>query len=111
MVAMELTREQRRALIAMCCVVARADGQVSPSEYEALLDLMSRLAKGAVGFSELEEWLHKDPPITTERLPEECIRMFLREALSLARADGKLEEVEISTIKELVARYFEAPSG
>jgi len=111
MVSMELTREQRRALVAMCCVVARADGQVSPSEYEALLDLMSRLAKGAVGFSELEQWLHKDPPIATERLPEECIRMFLREALSLARADGKLEEVEISTIKELVARYFEAPSG
>jgi hypothetical protein len=37
--------------------------------------------------------------------------MFLREALGLARADGKLEQVELATIKELVARYFEAPTG
>lgn len=108
---MELSREQRRALIAMCCVVARSDGEVSPSEYEALLDLMNRLAKGAVGFSELEAWMRSDPPIVTARLPEDSIRMFLREALALARADGKLAEVEITTIKDLVARYFEAPTG
>ncbi len=108
---MDLSREQRRALIAMCCVVARSDGDVSPSEYEALLDLMSRLAKGAVGFSELEAWMRTDPPIITARLPEDSIRMFLREALQLARADGKLEQVEISTIKDLVERYFDAPTG
>lgn len=108
---MELSREQRRALIAMCCVVARSDGEVSPSEYEVLLDLMNRLARGVVGFSELEQWMRSEPPIITARLPEESIRMFLREALALARADGKLEEVEITTIKDLVARYFDAPSG
>jgi len=108
---MELSREQRRALIAMCCVVARADGTVSPSEYEVLLDLMSRLSRGAVGFSELEDWMRNDPPIATERLPEESIRLFLREAIALSRADGKLEQIEITTIKELVARYFDAPSG
>ncbi len=95
----------------MCCVVARSDGDVSPSEYESLLDLMNRLANGVVGFSELEEWMRSDPPIVTARLPEESIRMFLREALALARSDGKLEQVEISTIKDLVARYFEAPTG
>ncbi len=108
---MELTGEQRRALIAMCCVVARADGEVSPAEYETLLDLMSRLARGVVGFSELEGWMRTEPPIVSERLPEESIRMFLREALTLARADGKLEDVEIATIKDLVGRYFEAPTG
>lgn len=108
---MELSREQRRALIAMCCVVARSDGAVSPSEYEVLLDLMNRLARGVVGFSELEQWMSSEPPIITARLPEESIRMFLREAIALARADGKLEEVEITTIKDLVARYFDAPSG
>lgn len=108
---MELTREQRRALLAMCIVVARADGQVSASEYEQLLDLLARLAGHAVGFSELERWLQEGPPEITVRLPESAIRMFLREALYLARVDGKLQDVELSTIKELVTRYFEAPTS
>jgi tellurite resistance protein len=107
---MELTREQRRAMLAMCCTVARADGQVNSSEYESLLDLLSRMAQGAVGFSELQNWLDQGPPEVQVRLPEQTIRTFLREALSLARADGKLEPVELATIKELVARYFETPS-
>lgn len=108
---MELTLEQRRALLALCCLVARADGQVSTSEYEQLLDLLSRLAQGAVGFSELEGWMHRGPPELNVRLPEECIRLFLREAIALSRSDGKLEEVEIATIKELVHRYFDAPTS
>lgn len=108
---MELTREQRRALLAMCCVVARSDGQVSTPEYEALLDLLARLSDGAVGFSELEHWLHEGPPEISVRLPEQAIRMFLREALGLARVDGKLQDVELATIKELVARYFDTPTS
>jgi tellurite resistance protein len=107
---MELSREQRRAIIAMCCTVARSDGQVSTSEYESLLDLLSRTAHGAVGFSELTHWLDEGPPVIDVRLPEQSIRSFLREALGLARVDGKLEPVELATIKELVARYFETPT-
>ena len=108
---MELTKEQRRAILAMCCTVARSDGQVSSSEYESLLDLLSRMAHGAVGFSELQHWMDHGPPEITVRLPEHSIRMFLREALGLARADGKLEQVELATIKELVARYFDTPTS
>ncbi len=108
---MELNHEQRRAILAMCCMVARADGAVSPSEYESLLDLLSRLAQGSVGFSELEEWMHQGPPELSIRMPEESIRLFLREALALARSDGKLVDEEMSTIKGLVERYFEAPKG
>jgi tellurite resistance protein len=107
---MELTKEQRRAVIAMCCTVARSDGQVSTSEYETLLELLSRVAHGAVGFSELQHWLEHGPPHFDVRLPEQNIRGFLREALGLARADGKLDAVELATIKELVGRYFEAPT-
>jgi tellurite resistance protein len=107
---MELTHEQRRALLALCCLVARADGEVSASEYEQLLELLSRLAKGAVGFSELESWMYKGPPELDVRLPEDCIRLFLREAIGLSRSDGKLQDVEIATIKELVHRYFDAPT-
>ena len=107
---MELTKEQRRAILAMCCTVARSDGQVSSSEYESLLDMLSRMAQGAVGFSELQQWMDHGPPQIQVRLPEQSIRMFLREALGLARVDGKLEDVELATIKELVALYFETPT-
>jgi tellurite resistance protein len=104
---MELTRNQRRALLAMCCEVARADGNVHSREYESLLDLLGRLAQGAVGFSELERWINEGPPAIDARLPEEIVKTFLREAVGVARADGKLDEVEIATMKELVARYFD----
>jgi uncharacterized tellurite resistance protein B-like protein len=107
---MELTKEQRRGLLAMCCMVARSDGQISTPEYEALVDILARLAGGAVGFSELERWLHEGPPEIVVRFPESAIRMFLRESLTLARVDGKLEEIELSTIRDLVARHFEAPN-
>jgi tellurite resistance protein len=108
---MELTKDQRRALLAMCCMVARSDGQVSTPEYEVLLGLLSRYAAGAVGFSELERWLHEGPPEINVRFPEEAIRMFLREALALARADGKVADIELSTIKQLASRYFETPKS
>ncbi len=98
-------------MLALCCLVARADGHVSMAEYEQLLDLLTRLAHGAVGFSELESWMRAGPPELNVRLPEECIRLFLREAIALSRADGNLEDVEIATIKELVHRYFEAPTS
>jgi hypothetical protein len=45
------------------------------------------------------------------RFPEEAIRMFLREALALARADGKVADIELSTIKQLASRYFETPKS
>jgi tellurite resistance protein len=106
---MDLNRPQRRALLAMCCVVARSDGDVSAAEYEALLDLLTRLAHGAVGFSELEDWMRSGPPPIDTRLPEDSIKLFLREAIALARVDGKVADVELATIKDLVQRYFEAP--
>ena len=108
---MELNKPQRRALLAMCCVVARSDGEVSTAEYESLLYLLTRMAHGAVGFSELEEWMRSGPPAIDARLPEECIKMFLREAIALARADGKVADVELATIKDLVQRYFDAPTS
>lgn len=91
----------------MCCEVARADGSVDALEYESLLELLGRLSHGAVGFSELERWIAAGPPAIDARLPEEIVKTFLREAVGVARADGKVDEVEIATIKQLVARYFD----
>jgi tellurite resistance protein len=104
---MELTRNQRRAMLAMCIEVARADGGVTAAEYERLLDLLVRLAQGAVGFSELERWVQTGAPRLDITLPEGAVRIFLREAVVIARADGKVDASEIATIKDLVARYFE----
>lgn len=104
---MELSRQQRRAMLAMCIEVARADGSVNVSEYEGLLELLGRLAQGAVGFSEIETWVSAGPPRPEVRLPEEAVKIFLREAVAIARADGKIEAVEIATIKELVGQYFD----
>ncbi len=104
---MELSRQQRRAMLAMCIEVARADGSVNVSEYEGLLDLLGRLAQGAVGFSEIEQWISTGPPRLDVRLPEQAVKLFLREAVAIARADGKVEAAEIATIKELVGRYFD----
>lgn len=104
---MELSRQQRRAMLAMCIEVARADGSVNASEYEGLLELLGRLAQGAVGFSEIEQWMSGGPPRVDVRLPEEAVKVFLREAVAIARADGKVEKVELETIKDLVGRYFD----
>lgn len=104
---MDLTRPQRRALLGMCIEVARSDGSVNTSEYEQLLELLGRLANGAVGYSEIESWIQKGPPAVDVRMPESAVKLFLREAVAIARADGKVQEVEIATIKDLVARYFD----
>jgi tellurite resistance protein len=103
----ELNRSQRRALLAMCCEVARADGNVHALEYEQLLELLGRLSEGAVGFSELERWISTGPPAIELRLPEDVVKTFLREAVSIARADGKVDDAELATMKELVQRYFD----
>lgn len=93
--------------MAMCIEVARADGSVNASEYEALLGLLTGLAQNAVGFSELEQWVSAGPPRLDVRLPEDAVKLYLREAVAVARADGKIQEVEIATIKALVERYFD----
>ena len=60
-----------------------------------------------MGFSEIEHWVASGPPRIDVRLPEAAVKVFLREAVSIARADGKVEAVEIATIKDLVERYFD----
>ena len=104
---MELDAEQRKAIVAMCCSVARADGEVTPGEFEALLDILSRFASGVVGFGELQQWLADGPPDISARLPGESIRPFVHEAVAVANADGTVDDSEVKTIKAMVARYFE----
>ena len=94
-------------MLAMFIEVARADGNVNTAEYESLMELLARFAPSAVGFSELEQWVSAGPPRVEVRLPEAAVKLFLKEAVAIARADGKIAEVEISTIKALIERHFD----
>ena len=89
----------------MNCTVCHVDFPVNSGE--GLLELLGRLSQGAVGFSELEHWISSGPPAVELRLPEEILKTFLREAVTIARADGKVDEAELATMKELVQRYFD----
>lgn len=94
----------------MCCAVARADGEVTSAEYERLLDLLSRVGQNAVKYSELERWIEVGPPELDDKLPDAAVRAFVQEAVAIAHADGKLQDTEIKTIKQLVERYFNLSS-
>jgi tellurite resistance protein len=87
--------------------VARADGEVSPREYEMLIELLSRLGGNAASFAELQEWLENGPPGCTVKMPEDHIRLFLREAIAVAHADGKVDQSELDTIKRIASQCIE----
>jgi tellurite resistance protein len=91
----------------MCCEVARADGVVSAGEYERLIEILAELGAGAVSFGELQLWLEQGAPSPRRKLPEELIRLFLHEAISIARADGQVDQVELASIKDFVRYCFE----
>ena len=104
---MELSNKQRRDILALCCAVAHADGNVSPLEFEHMLELLMRIGQGTVGFEELQNWLEQGPPPLDAKLPESAIKLFLHEAVGLANADGHVDERELTAIKRLVAGCFE----
>ena len=95
----------------MCCAVARADGEVSPAELEALLGLLARFASGLVGYGELQRWLDDGPPEIRARFGEDELRACIRDALAVARADGTIDDAELGTIKRYAERHLEQSSG
>ena len=104
---MHLSKKDRRAIIAMCCTVARADGFVSAGEFEYLMDILGRLSRGSVTFGELQSWLDDGPPSIDVILSEDLLQLFLHEAVAVAHADGQVDESEIWTIKSLVRSFFD----
>ena len=93
-------------MVAMCCEVALADGAVSTSEFEHILGVLCRLAGDAVGFSEIQEWLAHGPPRPDARLSDDRVKLFLREGVAVARADGRVDEAEVATMRDFVQRCF-----
>lgn len=104
---MDVTREQRRTLIALACRVAWADGVVEFEEREFVRGLVQRLGGAAMEPGELEGWLDRGPPkAELESLPPELGQFFFYEALRLAESDGDLDPAEQKLVEELLNRFF-----
>ena len=102
-----LSDDQQRAVVATCCAVARADGEVSPAEIESLLELLARLAGDSMSYAELQRWLEQGPPEIVAQLGEAELRTCIREALTVAKADGTIDDAELATIKKFAERHLE----
>ena len=87
--------------------MARADGEVSPAEIESLLELLARLAGGSMSYAELQRWLEQGPPEIVAQLGEADLRTCIREALTVAKADGTIDDAELATIKKFAERHLE----
>lgn len=106
--AVEVTREQRRTLIALACRVAWADGVVEYEERSFIADLVRRLGDDTLEADELESWLDKGPPrAELESLPPELGQFFFYEALRLAESDGDMDPREQSMVEDILGRVFQ----
>lgn len=104
---MEITREQRQTLLALCCKVAWADGVVAEEERQAVFGLMHRLGWDATSKAEVEQWLESGPPEPDlAGLPEGLGQMAVYEALRLAEVDGEIDDRELELATSLMERVF-----
>ena len=103
---MNAREDGRRAVVAMCCAVARADGRVTLSELESLSEILFRFGLGAVSHQELSRWLDEGPPEIDVKLDEEALRACIRDALHVAHADGHVDDRELLTIRRFAERHL-----
>ncbi len=103
---MSESEDYRRAVVAMCCAVARADGKVTLSELEALSDVLFKFGLGAVTHNELSRWLDEGPPEVWVKLEEDELRSVIRDALAVAHADGHVDDRELLVIKRYAERHL-----
>jgi tellurite resistance protein len=103
---MDEAEDTRRAVVAMCCAVARADGKVTGAELETLFEILFRFGLGTVSHEELTRWLDEGPPDIPVKLEEDQLRDFIRSALHVANADGHVDDRELLTIKKYAERLL-----
>jgi uncharacterized membrane protein YebE (DUF533 family) len=105
--AVEITREQRQTLLALCCKVAWADGVVAEEERQVVFGLMQRLGWDSASKAEVEEWLATGPPEPDlAGLPEGLGQMAVYEALRIAEADGEIDDRELEIATSVMERVF-----
>lgn len=104
---MEFSAEHRRAVVALACKLAWADGVVTDGEREYVRNLVMRIASDAVPESELDAWLTSPtagPEV--EYLPKGIDDYFMYEALQLMEADGDIDDSELEFLNGLTKRLF-----
>ncbi len=103
----ELTKEQRRGLIALACKVAWADGVVSPEERAQVLDLVRRHGDASLSERELDAWLETGgPEVELASVPSEVGETFFHEATEVMRADGEMATEEMELVCQVMSRVF-----
>ena len=110
---MVLTRAQRRTLVGLACVVARADGVVTAEEEEMMQRLTRQYAGSACTLDEMEAWLADGVPAceALATLPESLGQMFFYQAMELSGVDGDISEAEEAVLEAIMTRYFKQRPG
>lgn len=103
---MELDNDERRALLALWCQVAWADGNIVEAERRRVYALLERLGADSVSRAELDEWLKTGPPAVTESLSTQARELFLHEAVGIVSADLDVAPEEVATVRDILERYF-----
>ena len=104
---MQLSPEQRRAIIALACKVAWADGVVTVEERDYVLGLARRFVGSASFEAEVSEWLSAGgPEADLEQLPDGVGQMFFYEAFQLMESDSDLADVELEMLNTIMNRVF-----
>lgn len=104
---MEFSREQRRALVALACKVAWADGVVTDEERDFVRGMVSRFAAGHIEDAELDHWLtHTPPDVDIIDLPKGVDQLFVYESMRLMEADGDLADEELAALEDIMNRVF-----
>ena len=99
--------------------VARADGQITPSERAAILNAAAACDLGATGLARIELGLDLSQPFDVDavlgaasgHMDPGLLAEILRDAFVLAGSDGDVAPPEIDTVRRLLTQMgFEATS-
>lgn len=106
--AMEITAQQRRDLIALCCQMAWADGQVTTEERTQVVGLLERIGWNAVEAEDTQRWLDEGAPdVDIASLPPNLGQFAVYEVMRVMEADGEIDDRETTLVQRLIDRLYE----
>lgn len=106
--AMEITAEQRRHLIALCCQMAWADGKVTDEERTQVVGLLDRIGWTAVESENTQQWLDEGAPdVDIADLPQSLGQFAVYEVMRVMEADGDIDDREMALVQRLIDRLYE----
>jgi len=105
---MEITAEQRRDLIALCCQMAWADGKVTDEERASVVALLDRIGWNAVEQADTQRWLDEGAPeVDISNLPDGLGQFAVYEVMRVMEADGVIDDRETALVQRLIDRLYD----